>query len=185
MINTTLLNAERKMRASIDILKNDLSTLRTGHATPAIIEHIKVDYSGILTSLNQIARITAPEMSILVIQPWDRNSIQNIEKAILKSELGLTPSNDGSIIRLNIPPLTEERRQELIRVVHNKLEGKRIAIRNIRHEVMNEFKKFVKNKDISEDEHKRALEQLQQLTDKFIFDIELIGQEKEIELAEI
>jgi ribosome recycling factor len=185
MINTTLLNAERKMRSSIDILKNDLSTLRTGHATPAIIEHIKVDYSGILTSLNQIARITAPEMSILVIQPWDRNSIQNIEKAILKSELGLTPSNDGSIIRLNIPPLTEERRQELIRVVHKKLEGKRIAIRNIRHEAMNEFKKFVKNKDISEDEHKRALEQLQNLTDKFVFDIDLIGQEKEIELAEI
>lgn len=185
MINTALHNAERKMHTSSDVLKSDLATIRTGHATPALIEHIKVEYSGIPTSLNQIARITAPEISILIIQPWDRSSIHNIEKAILKSELGLTPSNDGSIIRLNIPPLTEERRQELIRVVHNRVEGRRIAIRSIRHEAINEFKKFAKNKHISEDEHKRALEQLQQLTEKFIADIELIGQEKEIELAEI
>jgi len=185
MINDTLQNTEGKMRASVAALKKELATIRTGHATPALIEHIKVEYAGVPTPLNQIAGISAPEARLLVIQPWDQGSIQNIEKAILKSELGLTPTSDGSIIRLNIPPLTEERRQELIRVVRKRVEEGRIAIRSLRHEAMGELKNLEKNKDISQDDHKRALEQLQKLTDSFVANAGQIGQDKEVELAEI
>jgi len=185
MINRTLQNVEKKMQASVAVLKKELATIRTGHATPALIEHIKVEYSGASLPLNQIAGISAPEARLLVIQPWDQSSIQHIEKAILKSELGLTPTSDGSIIRLNIPPLTEERRQELIRVVRKRVEGRRIAIRSLRHEAMGELKKLEKNKDISQDEHQRALAQLQKLTDSFIADAEQIGRDKEVELTEI
>jgi len=185
MISQILRNIEEKMRASIEVLKRELTTIRTGHATPALIEHIKVEYAGAPIPLNQIAGISAPEARLLVIQPWDRGSLQSIEKAILKSELGLTPTNDGNIIRLNIPPLTEERRQELIKVVRKRVEERRIAIRNLRREVMDELKKLEKSKDISQDEHKRALEQLQKLTDSFIANAEQIGQNKEAELSEI
>ena len=185
MINDILQNTEGKMRASVATLKKELATIRTGHATPALIEHIKVEYAGVPTPLNQIAGISAPEARLLVIQPWDQSSIQNIEKAILKSELGLTPTSDGSIIRLNIPPLTEERRQELIRIVRKRVEERRIAIRSLRHEAMGELKNLGKNKDISQDDHKRALEQLQKLTDSFVAKAGQIGQDKETELAEI
>jgi len=185
MISQTLWNIEEKMRASIEVLKRELTTIRTGHATPALIEHIKVEYAGAPIPLNQVAGISAPEARLLVIQPWDQSSMQSIEKAILKSELGLTPTNDGNIIRLNIPPLTEERRQELIKVVRKRVEERRIAIRNLRREVMDELKKLEKSKDISQDEHKRALEQLQKLTDSFIANAEQIGQSKEVELTEI
>ncbi len=126
-----------------------------------------------------------PDARLLVIQPWDRSSIGSIEKAILKSELGLNPSNDGSIIRISIPPLSEERRQELIKVVHRRVEDRRIAVRNLRHEAMNELKRLEKDKEISQDEHKRALDQLQKLTDRFMFDVEQIGRDKEKELMEV
>ena len=173
------------MQTSVDILKRELATIRTGHATPALIDHIKVDYAGVPTPLNQIAGISAPEARLLVIQPWDRGSIQSIEKAILKSDLGLNPASDGSVIRLNIPPLTEERRQELIKIVRKKVEERRIVIRNLRHEAMDELKGLEKNKDISQDEHKRALDQLQKLTNGFIANAEQIGRDKEVELMEI
>ena len=185
MINRTLWNIEEKMKASIGVLKRELATIRSGHATPALIEHIKVEYAGVPTPLNQIAGISAPEARLLVIQPWDRGSIQSIEKAILKSELGLTPASDGNIIRLSIPPLTEERRQELIKIVRKRVEERRIAIRNLRREAMDELKKLEKNKDISQDEHKRAVDQLQKLTDSFIANIDQIGQAKEVELTEV
>ncbi len=173
------------MRISIEALKRELATIRTGHATPALIENIKVEYAGALIPLNQIAGISAPEARLLVIQPWDPGSIQSIEKSILKSDLGVNPINDGSVIRLNIPPLTEERRQELIKVVRKRVEERRIAIRNLRREAMDELKRLEKNKDISQDEHKRTLDQLQKLTDSFIADAEQIGQTKEVELAEV
>ncbi len=173
------------MRASVDGLKRELVTIRTGHATPALIEHIKVDYAGVPTPLNQIAGISAPGARLLVIQPWDRGSIPSIEKAILKSELGLNPTSDGNVIRLNLPPLSEERRQELTRVVRKRVEERKIVIRNLRHDAMGELKGLEKNKDISQDEHKRALNQLQKLTDSFIADIEQIGQDKETELMEV
>ena len=173
------------MQMSIEALKRELTTIRTGHATPALIEHIKVEYTGALIPLNQIAGISAPEARLLVIQPWDPGSIHSIEKSILKSDLGLNPINDGTVIRLNIPPLTEERRQELIKVVRRRVEERRIAIRNLRREAMDELKRLEKNKDISQDEHKRSLDQLQKLTDSFIADAEQIGQDKEVELTEV
>ena len=185
MVSRILWDIEEKMRISVEVLKRELATIRTGHATPALIEHIKVEYAGLPTPLNQIAGISAPEAKLLVIQPWDRGSIHSIEKAILKSDLGLSPTSDGNVIRLNIPPLTEERRQELIKVVRRRVEEKRIAIRNLRHEAMDELKGLERNKDISQDEHKRALSQLQKLTDSFIADAEQIGQDKEVELMEV
>jgi len=185
MVSHTLLSIEEKMRKSVEVLTRELATIRTGHATPALIEHLRVEYASVPIPLNQIAGISAPEARLLVIQPWDNGSIHSIEKAILKSDLGLTPTSDGNVIRLNIPPLTEERRQELIKVVRRRLEAGRIALRNLRREAMDELKELEKNKDISQDEHKRALNQLQKLTDSFIADAEQIGQDKETELVEI
>ena len=185
MVSHILWNIEEKMQASVDGLKTELATIRTGHATPALIEHIRVEYAGVPTPLNQIAGISAPGASLLVIQPWDQSSIHSIEKAILKSDLGLNPVSDGHIIRLNIPPLSEERRQELIRIVRRRVEERKIAIRNLRREAMEELKELEKNKDISQDEHKRALSQLQKLTDSFIADIDQIGRDKEVELTEV
>ena len=185
MIDSILRNIEGKMQTSVEALKREVATIRTGRATPALIDHIKVDYADVPIPLNQIAGISAPEARLLVIQPWDRNSIQSIEKAILKSDLGLHPANNGSVIRLNVPPLTEERRQELTRVVRRKVEERRIVIRNLRHEAMDSLKRLEKNKDISQDEHKRALDQLQKLTDSFIANSEQIGRAKEVELMEV
>lgn len=185
MVSDILRNIEEKMRASVEGLKKELATVRTGHATPALIEHIRVEYSGVPTPLNQIAGISAPAARLLVIQPWDRSSIPGIEKAILKSELGLNPINDGSVIRLNIPPLSEERRQELIRVVKKRIEERRIAIRNLRREAMEELRELEKNKDMSQDEYKRTVDQLQKLTDSFIARTEQIGKDKEVELMEV
>jgi len=185
MVSHTLRGTEEKMRASIEGLKNELSTIRTGHATPALIEHIKVEYAGVPTPLNQIAGISAPQARLLVIQPWDRSSLRSIEKAILKSDLGLNPVSDGNVIRLNIPPLSEERRQELIRMVRKRVEDRKTVIRNLRREAVNELKGLERNKKLSQDEHKRALDQLQKLTDSFVAETEQTGQDKEAELAEV
>ena len=185
MIENILLSAEERMRNSVEGLKNELSTIRTGHATPALIEHIKADYAGVPTPLNQLASISAPEARLLVIHPWDRSSAGNICKAIMKSELGLNPVDDGSVIRINIPPLSEERRQELIKVVRKRVEERKVAVRNLRHEAMNELKELEKSKEISQDEHRRALDQLQKITDRFISNIEQIGRDKEAELMEV
>ena len=185
MVNRALWDIEKKMQKSIELLKRDLATIRTGRASPALIEHLKVEYAGVPTPLNQLAGISAPGVSLLVIQPWDRSSIHNIEKAILKSDLGLTPVSDGNLIRLNIPPLTEERRQELVKVVRRMVEERRIAIRNLRREALDELKGLEKNKDISQDEHKRALTQLQKLTDSFIANTEQTGRDKEVDLMEV
>lgn len=185
MIRDTLQNIEKKMKTSVAVLKHELAGFRSGHANPALVEHLKVEYAGVPTPLNQIAGISAPEARLLIIQPWDPISLHNIEQAILKSALGLNPSNDGRIIRLNIPPLSEERRRELIKVVRRRVEEGRVAIRNLRREAMDELKKLEKNKDISQDDHKRAQEQLQKLTDSFIVEAEQIGQDKEVELMEV
>lgn len=172
------------MRASVGGLRKELATLRTGRATPALVEHLKVDYAGVPTPLNQIASISVPEARLILIQPWDKSSIRNIEKAILTSDLGLNPSNDGNVIRIAIPPLSEERRQELIRVVRKRVEERKVAIRNLRHDVMNDLRSMEKNKEISQDEHRRALNQLQKITDTFIAEIDQIGRDKEAELRE-
>ena len=173
------------MKASAEGLKIELASIRTGHASPALVEHIKADYAGVPTPLNQMASISAPEASLIVIQPWDRNTIPKIEKAILKSDLGLNPVSSGNLIRLNLPPLSEERRQDLTRMVRKREEERKITIRNLRHESMGELKELEKNKEISQDEHKRALEKLQKLTDGFIAEIEQIARYKEAELMEV
>ena len=162
-----------------------MATIRTGHATPALVEHIRVEYAGTPMPLIQLAGISAPEAGLLVIQPWDKNCANDIVKAIQKSELGLNPSSDGNVIRIAIPPLSEERRQELIKVVHRHAEERRIAVRSLRHEAMNELKTMEKNKSISQDEHKRAQDQLQKITDLFITEIDKLAKSKEQELLEI
>lgn len=185
MVNEVLAAIEQKMKTSAKVFQVDLATVRTGRATPALVEHIKVEYAGVPTPLIQLATISAPEAGMLVIQPWDKSGIRNIEKAISKSELGLNPSNDGNIIRIAIPPLSEERRQELSKIVRHRLEERRVIIRGLRHDGLNELKKLEKDKTISQDEQKRAQDQLQKLTDRFITEIEKIAADKEKELLEV
>jgi ribosome recycling factor len=185
MVSDILRNTEAKMSSSTDGFKRELATIRTGHATPALIEHIKVEYAGVPTPLNQIAGISAPAARLLVIQPWDKSCIHDIEKAIMKSDLGLTPSSDGNVIRLNVPPLTEERRRELTKLVGKRVEERKIVIRKLRHEAMEELKSLEKNKEIPQDELKRSLDKLQKLTDVFILEVEEIGRAKEAELMEV
>lgn len=185
MVTNTLLSIEEKMKATVAGLKKELATLRTGRATPALVDHIKVDYAGVPTPLNQLASISVPEARLLLIHPWDKSSANEIQKAIQKSELGLTPTSDGNVIRISIPQLSEERRQELTKLVHRRAEERRVAVRNLRHEAMNRLKDLEKNKDISQDEQKRAQTQLQKLTDNHIAAIDQVARDKEAELMEV
>lgn len=185
MISDILSGTEEKMHGAANALKRELATVRTGHATPALVEHLKVDYNGALLPLKHVAGISAPGADLLVIQPWDPSIIQSIEKTILKSNLGITPGNDGKLIRLKIPPLSEERRLELIKIVKRKVEEGKIALRNLRHHATAELKQLEKDKEISQDEHKRALNQLQKLTDYFTSSASQTGADKEAELMEV
>jgi ribosome recycling factor len=185
MADMILTNTEKKMKAVSEGLSQELAMLRTGRASPALVEHLKVDYSGVPTPLNQIAGISVPEARLLVIQPWDPGSLHAIEQAILKSDLGLNPVNDGRLIRLNIPPLSEERRKDLTKIVHKRLEERRIAVRNLRRDAVEELKKAEKSKEISQDEFRREQEQLQKVTDSYIAIAEKIAQDKETELMEV
>lgn len=180
-----LRQTEQRMKKTVEALKIELASIRTGRATPALVEHLKVDYAGVPTPLNQLAGISAPEARLLVIQPWDRSSIDSIAKAILKSDLGLTPISDRALIRINIPALTEERRQELMKAVRKRVEERKIAIRNLRRDAIEDLKRLEKNKEISQDELRRAQDQLQKLTDSFIAGTEQVGRDKEAELAEV
>ncbi len=175
--------AEKKMSKSLSTLKKDLSSLRAGRANPKILEDVTVDYYGMETPLNQLANISAPEPRLLVIQPYDPSSIENIEKAIHKSDLGLTPNNDGEVVRLKIPELTEERRNELIKLVRQKAEDTRVAIRNVRREANDELKKRQKESEISEDESKRGQDEIQKLTDKYIEKVDEAVKVKEEEIS--
>ena len=185
MATQILRNVEEKMRKTADGLKRELATIRTGRATPALVEHLKVDYANVPTPLNQLAGISVPEAKLLLIQPWDKTSIRNIEKAILASDLGLTPVSDSNVVRISIPPLSEERRQELIKVVRRRVEERRVMIRTLRHESINELRELEKSKEISQDENKRLLNQLQKLTEGFIVQAEDIGRDKEAELMQV
>jgi ribosome recycling factor len=185
MVSEVLSNADAKMGKTVEVLQRELATIRTGRASPALVEQIRVDYYGVPTALAQIATISVPEARLLVIQPWDKGSLTSIEKAILKSSLGLNPANDGDVIRLSIPQLTEERRRELVRVVRKRVEEGRVAIRNVRREIVEQLRDLARNKEISEDEQKRALELLQRLTDRFIEESDSIGSAKEAEVLEI
>jgi len=172
------------MKKSIRALEEEFQTIRTGRASSAVFEKIKVDYYGNPTPLNQVATISIPEARLVVIQPWDKSVISEIEKAIQKSELSLNPMNDGKVIRINIPPLTEERRKEFVKVAKNAAEQARVAIRNIRRDANDEVKKSQKSSDISEDDEKRLEDSIQKLTDKYVEEVNNLLEEKEKEILE-
>lgn len=177
--------AEQRMKKSISNLEEEFNALRTGRASTALFDKIRVDYYGTPTPLNQVANISIPEARLIVIQPWDRGIIGEIEKAIQKSELSLNPSNDGKVIRINIPPLTEDRRKELVKMAKNIAEQSRVAVRNIRRDGNDELKKLTKSGDLSEDDEKRGTEEIQKLTDSFIEQINSLLAAKEKEILEV
>lgn len=185
MVRDALHEAEARMKGAIKALEEDMSTIRTGRASPALVERLMVEYYGTPTPLQQLATIAAPEPQLITIRPFDPKSLNTIEKAILASELSLTPSNDGKLIRLVIPPLTEERRQELVKVVHRRLEEAKVAVRNVRRDALDDMRDFEKEKLISEDEFFRAKEELQKLTDHYTEEIDRVGARKQQEIMEV
>ncbi len=185
MIKDILREAETRMHVSVQNLEEDLAGIRTGRASPALVEKLPIDYYDMPTPLIQLATISVPEPRRLMIKPFDPSTLKTIERAILASDLGLTPNNDGKQIYLNLPPLTEERRHELVKVVHNRLEETRVAVRNIRRDLHNDMRDFEREKLISEDDLERGEEELQKVTDRYIEEINQHGQEKEREILEI
>lgn len=177
--------AQEKMEKAIDALKKDLASMRTGRASLALLEGIMVDYYGTATPINQVAALSVPDPKTIHIQPWEQKIIGEIEKAILKSDLGLTPSNDGKAVRVNIPPLTEERRKQLVKLAKKRAEESRVAVRNIRRDVNEELKKLEKEKHVSEDIVKKSLDDVQKMTDLFIKKVEEVLEHKEKEIMEV
>ena len=185
MIKDLLKDADNRMKGAIQALEEDLAVIRTGRANPGLVEKLPIEYYGMETPLFQLASISVPEARALMIKPFDPSSLKAIEKAIMASELNLTPNNDGKVIRLNLPPLTEDRRHDLVKLVHARLEESRIAIRNIRRNSMKDLRDFEKEKMISEDDLSEGEEELQKLTDKFIDEIDKTGEHKEKEIMEV
>lgn len=185
MTREVLRDTEGAMKKAIDALEIDLRGIRTGRASPALVERVQVEYYGTLTPLNQLATISAPEPQLLTIRPYDPSSLRDIERAILSSDLGLTPNNDGKLIRLVIPPLNEERRLELVKVVRRRGEEAKVSIRNIRRDTQAELREYEKEKLISEDEFYTGRDDLQELTDRYIEQIDEIQERKEKEIKEI
>jgi len=185
MINDILADSEDRMKKTIDHLLGDFASLRAGRANPAMLDKIMVNYYGEPTPINQMANINVPEARLLVIQPWDKGTIADIEKAIMKSDLGITPSNDGNVIRIAIPQLTEDRRKDVVKVVKKRAEEAKVAIRNIRREANDLIKASEKDKLVSEDESKKGMESIQKVTDKFIKDVDSVLQIKEKDIMEV
>jgi ribosome recycling factor len=185
LIGEVLTEAEKKMGRAVEVLGHDLAGMRTGRANPALVDRLHVEYYGSELPLNQVAGISVPEARLIVIQPWDRSSIPAIEKAILKSELGLTPSNDGNVIRIVLPQLTEERRRELVRVVHRRVEEGRVAIRNVRREAHDDLRELRKEGMATDDDLRHAEARLQRLTDRYIAEADRVGQHKEAEVMAV
>ncbi len=185
MVDDLYGDAERRMQKAVEALKQDISSIRTGRASSALIERITVDYYGTPTPINQVASISVPEARLLVIQPWDRKLLTDIEKAIQKSDLGINPNNDGQVIRLAVPPLNEERRREMVKTLHKKLDEHKVAIRNIRRDTQDKFRDREKKKEITEDELKRSTDRLQKLTDRFVDEMDKVGKSKEQEILEV
>jgi ribosome recycling factor len=177
--------AEERMKTALEALEEDLSGIRTGRASPALVEKLAVEYYGMPTPLMQLATISVPESRMLMIRPFDSATLRTIERAILASDLGLTPNNDGKVIRLNLPPLTEERRRDLVKLVHNRLEEARVAMRNVRRDSIKDLREFEHEKLISEDELEEGEENLQKLTDKYIELVNEVGVHKEKEIMEV
>jgi ribosome recycling factor len=185
MIKDVMDDAEVRMGKAIDALRRDLATIRTGRASPSLVERLPVDYYGSSTPLNQLAGISVPEPRMLMIQPWDRGSMAAIEKAIMKSELGLNPTNDGQVVRIAIPPLTEERRKQLVKLVHGHVEDGKVALRNIRRDAMTHVKELLSEKLIGEDEERRAEHEVDEMTKRYVSDAERVGKAKEQEVLEV
>ena len=185
MLNDVYADARERMQKALETLENDYKRLRTGRASVALVDNIRVDYYGTPTPLNQMATLTIPDPRTIMIQPWDNSIIGEVEKAILKSELGLTPMNDGKIIRISIPPLTEERRKDLVKVIKKKAEETKVAVRNIRRDANEMIKDLKKEKEISEDDQFRGQEETQKITDDFIKKIDAVYGTKETEILEI
>lgn len=185
MLNDVYAEAKTRMKGAIQALEEDLAGIRTGRANPALIEKMQVEYYGVLTPLQQLASIGVPEPRQLLIRPFDPATVKNIERAILASDLGLTPNSDGKSVRLNLPPLTEERRRELVRIVKNRVEEARVAVRNVRRDSIKDLREFESEKMISEDDLKRGEEELQKITDEFISNMNEIGGRKETEIMEV
>ena len=185
MIDDVSKDAERRMAKAVESAQHDFQTIRTGRANPVLLERINVDMYGTSMPINQVASISVPEPRLLVIAPWDKTAIQHIERAIIKSDLGLTPMSDGNIIRLNIPHLTEERRRDLIKMLHKKAEEHRVAVRNIRRDANEELKQMEKSHQAAEDEVHRGQEHIQKLTDKYIDQVDDLTKSKEAELMEV
>ncbi|MGI6208350.1 MAG: ribosome recycling factor [Anaerolineae bacterium] len=177
--------ARSRMEAAIEALRSDLASIRTGRASPALLDRIRVDYYGSPTPLQQIATISVPEPTQLLIRPWEKNILGAIERAILASDLGLTPNNDGTVIRLNIPALTEQRRRELVKQVSRRVEEGRVAIRNVRRDALSDLKELEDQKEITEDDFYQARDRLQKVTDEYIKRLEQVGEEKEKEILQI
>ena len=184
MLNDVYKEAETRMDGAIQALEDDLAGIRTGRAHPGLVEKLNVEYYGVHTPLIQLATISVPEPRSLLIRPFDDSSLKDIERSILTSDLGLTPNSDGKSIRLNLPPLTEERRRDLVKLVHHRVEEARIAVRNVRRDSIRGLREFENEKMISEDDLKRGEERLQKITDEKIDDINSIGERKEKEILE-
>jgi ribosome recycling factor len=185
VIKDSIKEAETRMKGALNALEQDLAAIRTGRASPALLERLHVEYYGAPTPLMQLATISVPEARQLLIRPFDGSTLKTIEKAILASDLGLTPNNDGKAIRLNIPILTEDRRRELVKVVHSRLEDSRVSIRNVRRDLMKDLREYEKEKLLSEDDLETAEEELQKLTDKMTVHVDAIGDKKQKEIMEV
>ena len=185
MSSQALAAVEPKMARAVDVMVRDFQAVRTGRASTGLVERLTVEYYGTPTPLNQLAGISVPEAHAIVIQPWDRSALGAIEKAIQKSDLGLTPNVDGSVVRLNIPPLTEERRRDLVKHVHRRMEDARVEIRNLRREAADEIRREERDGEISVDDSRRELEQLQRVTDRFIEEVDRHGRSKEQEVLAV
>ncbi|OLD35997.1 MAG: ribosome recycling factor, partial [Armatimonadetes bacterium 13_1_40CM_3_65_7] len=184
MINDVIADARARMQKAIEATKHEFASLRTGRASPVLLEQIRVDYYGVPTPITQVATVTVPEPRLLVIHPWDKKMVKDVEKAILKSELGLVPSTDGVLVRVPIPQLTEERRRELVKVGRKHAEEGRVAIRNVRREAKEMIEQLEEDGEVSEDESKRGLDELQKLTDKSIAEIDALLAAKDKEIME-
>jgi ribosome recycling factor len=178
-------DAEQRMQKSIDALKNDLTKIRTGRAHPSLLDQVMVDYYGSEVPLSQVANVSTEDARTLKVVPWEKPMAAKIEKAILTSNLGLNPANDGNAIRVPLPALTEERRRDLVKLVKGEAEGARVAVRNIRRDANSDFKSLLKEKEISEDEERRATDDIQKLTDHYIKEVEVVMEKKEKELMEV
>jgi|SRR5215204_1371695 len=185
MLDDILKSAEHKMTRAVEFLGNDLQSVRTGRAHPALLDKVQVDYYGSLTPLNGVANISAPDPRMVLVQPWDRSMLGPIEKAIQKSDLGINPSNDGQVIRLVLPQLTEERRKELVKQVHHRTEESRVAVRNVRREALDQLRKAEKDGGISQEDERRAQDRLQKLTDQYIKRLDDVSKRKETEVLEV